>query len=402
MTRPGSRLNPLSRFQEKRSLEGIYSVKEFHAVLEHECARSDRTGRRLSLIVFDIGDGHTDQTAARRLAHVLTQRIRSIDEVGWFDTWRLGVVLPDTPAEGARNLAQDICKKIANIKPSPVFKIYSYPSEWLPGSKENSPNHTFTKIECKGEDPQTDEVKICNSGNLAEKAKPLLHCRMPAWKRGMDIFGSGLGLLLLFPLFVLISILIKIVSPSPIFFKGERAGYLMKPFNCWKFRTMHANSNNSPHKHHVVKLMKSDDPYEKLDDNDDRIIPFGKLLRNTGLDEIPQLINILRGEMSLVGPRPELPYSVRYYTQWQKRRFDAVPGLTGLWQTGGKNRTTFKGMIRFDITYTQQRSFLLDLKILLKTVPVIICQVFDSLLKRKDEEHAHIKGESEFPKRFSA
>ena len=148
--------------------------------------------------------------------------------------------------------------------------------------------------------------------------------------------------------------------------------------------------------------MNSDNPFSKLDNNDDRIIPFGKLLRNTGLDEIPQLINILRGEMSLVGPRPELPYSVRYYTQWQKRRFDTVPGLTGLWQTGGKNRTTFKEMIRFDITYTQQRSFFLDLKILLKTVPVIICQAFDSLLKRKDEEHAYIKGESEFPKRFSA
>ena len=128
MTRSGSRLNPLTRLQEKGgSLEGIYSVEEFRAILGHERARSDRNGGRLSLIIFDMGDRNTDQTATRRLAHILTQRMRSIDEVGWFDTWRLGIILPDTPAEGASKLANDICQKftIENKIASPIFKIYT-------------------------------------------------------------------------------------------------------------------------------------------------------------------------------------------------------------------------------------------------------------------------------------
>jgi len=277
-------------------------------------------------VIFRISDTNTDQIT-RCLEKLLTRRLRSSDEVERLDALHIGIVLPETAAEGASNLANGICQRIADGKSPSVFKIYVYPSEWLRESKENFPNHTFSKSEAGEADPptvQTDEVKVCNSLNLLEKAKPLQSFRMPAWRRGMDIFGSGLGLILLFPLFILISILIKIASPGPVFYKGKRAGYLVKPFKCWKFRTMHAYSNMSPQKHHIAKLIKSDDLFEKLDDNDDRIILVGKLLRKTDLDEIPQLINILRGEMSLVGPRPELPYSVPYYTQWQKRRFSAV------------------------------------------------------------------------------
>jgi lipopolysaccharide/colanic/teichoic acid biosynthesis glycosyltransferase len=229
------------------------------------------------------------------------------------------------------------------------------------------------------------KVKMCKSGSLAERVEGLLHCRMPVWKRAMDILGSGLGLVLLFPLLLSIAILIKIVSPGPVFYKGERVGYFGKPFKCWKFRTMHAGSHTSAHEHHVIELMKSDNAFGKLDNEDLRIIPFGILLRKTGLDELPQLINVLRGEMSLVGPRPELPYSVQHYTQWQKRRFDAVPGLTGLWQVNGKNRTTFKRMIRWDINYIQRRSFWLDFKVLLKTVPAIVMQALNSSSKKGEK-----------------
>jgi len=165
---------------------------------------------------------------------------------------------------------------------------------------------------------------------------------------------------------------------------------LGKPFNCLKFRTMHPNANSFAYEQHLSECINSDNPFNKLDNDDSRIMPFGKLLRKTSLDEVPQLLNVLRGEMSLVGPRPDVPYSVQRYTQWHHKRFDAFPGLTGLWQASGKNGTTFKEMIRLDITYIQQISFWLDLKILLKTVPVIITQTFDSLLKRKDEKHAYI------------
>jgi lipopolysaccharide/colanic/teichoic acid biosynthesis glycosyltransferase len=115
---------------------------------------------------------------------------------------------------------------------------------------------------------------------------------------------------------------------------------------------------------------------EKLDDrNDPRVIRFGNLLRKTGLDELPQLFNVLRGEMSLVGPRPCLPYEAQNYQRWNFRRFDALPGITGLWQVNGKNRTTFKEMIRLDINYIEKASLWLDLKILFKTIPAIIDQV---------------------------
>jgi lipopolysaccharide/colanic/teichoic acid biosynthesis glycosyltransferase len=396
MTRPDSILNPLIRFQEKGgSLEGIYPVKEFRAILGRERARSDRTGGRLSLIIFDMGDRNTNQTAARRLAHVLTQRRRSIDEVGWFDTWRLGIVLPDTPAEGALKLANDICQKftIKNKMASPIFKIYTYPSDRLPGFKENPPNHPSVKTDLYGSVPpatQSGKAKILNCNSLMEELEPLLVQNMPAWKRGIDILGSAFGLALFFPVFLLISIVIKIVSPGPVFFKQKRVGYLGKPFKCWKFRTMHPNANSFAYEQHLSECINSDNPFSKLDNDDPRIIPFGKLLRKTGLDELPQLFNVLRGEMSLVGPRPDVPYSVQHYTQWHHKRFDALPGLTGLWQANGKNKMNFKEMIRLDITYIQQISFCLDLKILLKTAPVIITQTFDTWMKRKDEKHAYI------------
>jgi len=396
MTRLGNYLNQLTRFHEKgESLNRIYHVKEFRDILGRERARSDRTGGQLSLIIFEMGDRNTDKTTTRHLVHILTQRIRSIDEVGWFDTLLLGIVLPDTPTEGASKLANDICQQftIKNKTISPIFKIYTYPSDWLPGFKENSPNHPSVKTDLYGGVPpatQSGKGKILNCDSLMEGLEPLLVQHMPLWKRGIDILGSLFGLVLLFPVFLIISIVIKTVSSGPVFFKQKRVGYLGKPFNCLKFRTMHPNANSFAYEQHLSECINSDSPLTKLDNDDSRIIPFGKLLRKTGLDEVPQFLNVLRGEMSLVGPRPDVPYSVQRYTQWHHKRFDALPGLTGLWQASGKNKTTFKEMIRLDITYIQQISFCLDLKILLKTAPVIITQTFDTWMKRKDEKHAYI------------
>ena len=125
-------------------------------------------------------------------------------------------------------------------------------------------------------------------------------------------------------------------------------------------------------------LINNENTLTKLDDGKDpRIIPFGNLLRATGIDELPQLIDVLLGDMSLVGPRPCLSYEVQAFSPWQMRRFDAVPGLTGLWQVNGKNRTTFKEMMRLDIGYAKKRAFLLDMIIFLKTIPAIVRQVAD-------------------------
>ena len=155
---------------------------------------------------------------------------------------------------------------------------------------------------------------------------------------------------------------------------------------CFKFRTMFVNADAAIHRGHLDQLMDTDTPLVKMDaKGDPRIIPFGRLLRATGLDELPQLINVLRGEMSLVGPRPCLSYEYNKYQRWQKERFNTLPGLTGLWQVGGKNKTTFTEMICLDIRYARTRTLWLDLIILLKTFPAVAIQVLEAR-KRKDRK----------------
>ena len=199
----------------------------------------------------------------------------------------------------------------------------------------------------------------------------------------MDIIGS-LGALIIFsPLFILIAAIIKVVSPGPIFFHQERMGYGGKTFTFFKFRTMDVNYNTSAHQQYYCNLIKGNDndcsPMAKLDDDNPQIIPFGNLLRKTYLDELPQLINVLRGEMSLVGPRPPIPYEVAEYIKWHNGRLDALPGMTGLWQVSGKNKLEFKEMVRLDISYSRNLSFFGDLKILLRTPPAILLELIESL-----------------------
>jgi lipopolysaccharide/colanic/teichoic acid biosynthesis glycosyltransferase len=195
----------------------------------------------------------------------------------------------------------------------------------------------------------------------------------PVWKRIADIAMSSAALIVLFPLLVLIAAVIRIVSHGPAFLRQERVGRYGKTFGLWKFRTMHVGADVAPHRDHLESLITQDIPMIKLDMADDpRVFPFGKFLRRTCMDELPQLFNVLRGEMSLVGPRPCLPYEVAHYDDWHMQRFEAMPGLTGLWQVSGKNKTTFSEMIRLDIAYLTRVSPVVDLKILLKTIPAIL------------------------------
>ena len=222
---------------------------------------------------------------------------------------------------------------------------------------------------------RAEEGKLQNLFKKIETIEPFFVRRIPIWKRALDIFGSLLGLIILSPIFLGIAVLIKIVSPGPVFFKQIRIGYRAQEFNFWKFRTMKANVDTSCHQKHLCELINDDDegceetekPMTKLDHDNPNIIPFGHFLRSSCLDELPQLINVLQGDMSLVGPRPPIPYEVEEYLIWHKGRFDGLPGMTGLWQVSGKNRLTFKEMIRLDIQYERQMSLATDLKILLMT-----------------------------------
>ena len=183
---------------------------------------------------------------------------------------------------------------------------------------------------------------------------------MPPWKRMMDILGAAVGLLLLLPVGMLIAAYIKHVSTGPVLFTQRRIGFLGKQFLCFKFRTMHINAKISVHNNYLKELMGNETPMEKLDTHDHRIIPYGRLLRKSGLDELPQLLNVLFGDMSLIGPRPCIPYEAEHYQQWQLKRFEAVPGITGLWQVNGKNKTTFNAMMRYDIRYALKKNIIMD------------------------------------------
>ena len=199
---------------------------------------------------------------------------------------------------------------------------------------------------------------------------------IPRWKRFLDLVLILLSAPLWLPLMAGISLAIKMISRGPVLFRQERIGYGGRSFKCLKFRTMIEGADTSVHQTHLASLIGSERPMTKMDlKGDPRLIVGGAWLRSSGLDELPQLINVVFGEMSIVGPRPCLPYEFERYSDWEKERCSGLPGLTGLWQVSGKNKTTFTEMIKLDRAYLRDKSLLLDLKIILRTVPALISQV---------------------------
>lgn len=211
-------------------------------------------------------------------------------------------------------------------------------------------------------------------------AMPTKPVRRTVWqdKRIVDCFLSALALVLLSPLFLFIAIAIKLSSPGPVIYKQTRIGKGGKPFNFYKFRSMHMGNDNSKHETYVKDFIKQDNnkccKHEmkvfKITD-DPRIFSFGRFIRKTSLDEFPQFFNVLRGDMSLVGPRPCIDYEWDCYKEWHKNRLNATPGCTGIWQALGRSSVSFEEMVILDLYYISNLSLWLDLKIMLKTVPVI-------------------------------
>ena len=210
--------------------------------------------------------------------------------------------------------------------------------------------------------------------------------RVPVWKRGLDLAVVVVFLPVIVPVMTLIALTIKIVSRGPVFFRQDRIGFRGKPFVCFKFRTMRAGASTAVHQGYFKQLMESNEPMTKMDSiGDPRLIRLGSILRASGLDELPQLLNVLRGEMSIVGPRPCTPFEYSNYHPWQKQRFNTLPGLTGLWQVNGKNKTTFNRMIQLDSAYVERQNIWLDVGIILKTVPVVLIQVKEIVLRRLNQ-----------------
>lgn len=326
---------------------GIRTAREFQQLIKYERARADRASSRFALVSVELSSPPSAKQELMALLQALRRRIRTTDVLGWLDERTLSVLLPGTDQKGTETFTGDLVRLYGRERPPLPFTAYCYPEHWF--RSESGANRIERAVE----------------GTMARS--------LPVWKRVLDVGVALLGLALSSPLFLLLAVHIKLVSRGPVLFRQQRLGYRTRPFTFLKFRTMYAGNDPRCHQAHLKELIASDQPMEKLDSGrDPRIIPGGRLLRKVCLDEFPQLINVLRGEMSLVGPRPCLPYEAEEYRRWHSHRFDVLPGLTGLWQVSGKNRLTFKQMVRLDISYCQNMSLLLDLKILLRTIPVII------------------------------
>lgn len=210
----------------------------------------------------------------------------------------------------------------------------------------------------------------------------------PLWKRISDLLWLALTLPLWLPLMVLTALIVKLLSPGPVFYWQRRIGLGGREFRILKFRSMKVNAETRGHQNYVKDLIQGDRPMTKLDSGDPRLIPGGRILRALALDELPQIINVLRGDMSLVGPRPCTPEEFASYEGSHRDRVQAPPGMTGSWQVSGKNRLTFSQMIELDLNYCETMSPWLDCTIILRTGPAILGIFKDSQTARKQQKQS--------------
>lgn len=389
-----------------RDIQNIYPQKRFQRMVLRERTRADHNNHLISLILFDIAPKENNGTLVPNLLTLIAKGLRSAGKSGWFDREHIGVLLPDTNRCGAIQIVEDICSLVKTTVPPLGYRVYTYPVQWPPNDSGHETPTYFVGSHSQSQSKKCQGVCINGVGDnlpntqqssanappngldLLKLIEPFFVHSMPFWKRMIDLFGALLALVVLSPLMVLIALFIKIVSPGPVFYKQERIGTNGSKFTMLKFRTMTVDVDPRDHQEYVTGLIhnsnnkEEDKPMAKLGNHAD-IIPLGRMLRNTALDELPQLFNVLKGEMSLVGPRPPIPYEVEQYLPWHFARFDATPGMTGLWQVSGKNRLSFTEMMRLDIQYAAKISCWSDIAILLKTPIAIITQIADNLRERR-------------------
>jgi lipopolysaccharide/colanic/teichoic acid biosynthesis glycosyltransferase len=343
----------------------------FTRVLGLERKRSERSRKPFVLVLMDI-EGLGELYGNRyRFVHdavtALASFTRETDITGWYrDGSVLGTIFTELNASERLNVCVD----------SIVAKVGSALEKYL-GREESS------KIKISWHVFPEDWSEKNPRGRIDAQLYPELQSREKrgwlhsAGKRTVDISLSSLALFMCLPLFFLIAAAVKLSSKGPVFFRQERIGQFGKRFTFLKFRSMQFSSPSTIHEQYVRKLISGDvampDNAVFKIQNDPRVTPVGRFLRKTSLDELPQFWNVLIGEMSLVGPRPPLPYEVEAYDFWHRRRvLEAKPGITGLWQVNGRSRTCFDDMVRLDLRYTRSSSAWLDMKILLQTPRAVV------------------------------
>jgi len=313
----------------------------FHHTICLERKRAERSRRSFLLVLLDLRIVLVNDSSGKVLNTILSslrRTTRETDVAGWHKS----------------TLTFDQFNQI-------TISHYVFPEEW----------------DCDVQQRPSDPALYPDLDKRANGSKMYL-----VTKRAIDIVASALGLLIAAPLFLAIALAIKLTSKGPVFFRQQRIGHFGKPFVFLKFRSMYVDNDPKVHLDYIRQLISGEAARQPSNGNgqgvyklttDPRVTRVGAFLRRASLDELPQLINVLCGEMSLVGPRPPIPYEVDTYQTWHRRRvLEAKPGITGLWQVSGRSRVGFDEMVRLDVRYAAKRSFWFDLKILLLTPRAVI------------------------------
>jgi lipopolysaccharide/colanic/teichoic acid biosynthesis glycosyltransferase len=367
---------------------GLCNEPHFARLLQLERRRTGRSSKPFMLMLLDVFSLLRNPLGVEALPHIgaaLSSSFRETDLSGWFKQEAvIGVILTEIAC------IDEAVKDTILLK---TRKALCETLGWERAREIDIALHVFPEEPGERQKPKTAErFDLVLYPDLARRNHSN---RVPlVLKRAIDIAGSLLALAILSPIFLLVALSIKLTSKGPVLFKQKRLGLHGKEFTFLKFRSMHTNCGESKHKGYIKEFILEQksasgpgngpgngggngdgdggaETYKLKDD--DRITPLGRFLRKTSLDEIPQFLNVLKGEMSLVGPRPPIPYELELYDIWHRRRLLGVkPGITGLWQVYGRSSTTFNDMVRMDIRYTREWSLWLDLKILFKTPWVVL------------------------------
>jgi lipopolysaccharide/colanic/teichoic acid biosynthesis glycosyltransferase len=348
----------------------------FLSQLQRERRRAERTKGPLSLAVFRYDGGNLDDEFANadRLLQHLHRIKRDIDVLGYIDDGMIGVILLDTNAEGAQGFLQRLSAQPNDLR--------------FPGITFTFPDGIFDRLLSGGDGLSPTQSIFFGYGNVRRGAIA---------KRLIDIVIASTVLVLCAPLMLATAIAVAATSPGPVIFRQTRLGRDGAPFVLYKFRSMYQDADESIHRDHVANLIgapggtdeaNGKKTWQKID-NDPRITPVGRILRNLKVDELPQIFNVLKGDLSLVGPRPPIPYEVALYQAWHLRRILAVkPGITGLWQIESEDSVSFDSMVRMDLQYVANASILIDLKIFYRTVAVIVRRAIAVLVSPAARQNA--------------
>jgi lipopolysaccharide/colanic/teichoic acid biosynthesis glycosyltransferase len=337
----------MSLFRRPKQVINLLDVCAFRRAVDEERMRADRNGRTFSLVVFDCGE-RGGEAKSHQISTACRDRLRMIDRVGSLASGKVGLLLPGTDVLGAQKVVNDIAGLVSGDSDSLPRKIFVYPEASFPESQE----------------------EICEASTTPVlPVADLLVEPLPAWKRVLDIAGAMFGLTLAMPVMIAAAIAIKLDSRGPMLFTQNRAGLGGRPFRIYKFRTMTVGAEEL--KHALRANSEQDGPAFKIK-ADPRITRVGRYLRRTCIDEFPQFLNVLKGDMSLVGPRPLPCDESKECEDWQRRRLTVTPGLTCIWQVSGGMRIPFVEWMRMDIRYIRSRRLLHDLKLLWATLIAVV------------------------------